>query len=161
MAKIDRSGHEKVINIGPWKIKMSTFCALGLVIIMVGSSLGYIANEIGKKQEPQNKQNQNLIEVRVAVLFGENETPVEQIVNVGPGAKVGDVLKKTANITVTQVPNGQKLFSVTYGDKDYHNTDTHEWAIYLNGRLSIGGIIDREGINSGDIVQAKYEKKLF
>ena len=160
MAKIDRTGAEKVLNVGPWKIKMSTFCALGLVIIMTGSSLGYIASELNKPKEPKQPTGKNnIMSAGVVIFFDENNT-VEKSANINPGQTALDVFQKVASVETISGTNGLKVILVAYKNSTATNAGDMEWSFYVNSRLTLGGV-DKYTVSNGDLIMLKYEQKLF
>ncbi|HIJ98324.1 TPA: DUF4430 domain-containing protein [archaeon] len=159
MAKIDRSEQEKTFQIGPWKLKMGTICILGLVVIMLGSSLGYIASQIGQPQNPNPQENENLIQAQVVIIFDVNDT-VEKVASVDQGQTAFDILKKVADITTDNTTNGKVVTGITYKNLTASNTNTEQWAFYINGRLNLLGV-ERHTIRNGDQIVLKYERKPF
>ncbi len=159
MSKIDRTTQEKTVQLGPWKVKLGTICILGLVIIMVGSSLGYLAGQIGQKEPEQQQKNENQIQAQVVVRFDENNT-IQNVISLESGKRPQDALGKIVNLTTADTKTGKIITAVSYNDINAANADDYQWTLYINGRLIIGNIA-QNAVNNGDLIYLNYEKKIF
>ncbi len=157
MAKIDRSEQEKTVQIGPWKVKLGNICIIGLVVILVGSSLAFFGGRNRQQEQPQ--PNKNLIQAQIVIVFNQNNT-VEKVASVESGQTAFDILKKVANITTTDTINGKVVNGVSYKNLTAVNTDENQWTLFINGRQNFLGV-DRHTISNGDLIVLKYESKVF
>ena len=158
MAKIDRSEQEKTVKIGPWKVKLGTICIIGLVVIMMGSSLGYITSQLGKPRTPK-EENQNRVQTQIIVIFDENNT-FQEVVPVNKEDSAEAALIKVADIKTKDTDLGKILQSISIGNSTEENTQSNAWVMYINSRLDLRGI-DRYKIQQGDTIIFKYEKNPF
>ena len=161
MAQIDRTEKEKTFQIGRWKVKTGNLCLIALVIILIGSSLGYIAGRDNSQPENENEQS-NLIQVQAVIIFDINNTSsaISKVVSVEQGKNAADVFSKVATLKTEDTDTGKKVVSVSAENSSAENSDSEEWVFYVNGRLYLKGV-DTYTINEGDQVLLQYQEKAF